>query len=107
MRKGQLAIERSDSVQPLRRWFCRDSRDVVLMHVRNTVYNALKLSRTLAEGWALDRLTRELASCEAGLENLKATYAVDSTVVAGLDVLVDRIRAALDPNASDEHHKSD
>lgn len=43
VRHGQLSIDRDDHLQPVRRWMSRDSRDVTLMHIRNTLTNALRI----------------------------------------------------------------
>ncbi len=47
VRHGQLSIDRDDHLQPLRRWMSRDSRDVTLMHIRNTLTNALRILNSL------------------------------------------------------------
>jgi hypothetical protein len=101
VRKGQLAIERVDHSQPLRRWLAKDSRDVTLLHVRNTIQSAMKILKTLMASkepgdlrtWTLRRLLDEMESCETGLQNLKATYMDDSMTVAAIDVLTDRLKA--------------
>ena len=43
VRKGQLCIDATDQLQPLRRWVRGDSRDLTLLHVRNTVQNACRI----------------------------------------------------------------
>lgn len=170
IRRGQLAIDRSDRMQGIRRWMTKDSRDVTLMHVRNTIASAVKISRVLlsqalansaaaavhhqsssmsgshasnqnskgaktgggggpsgahtsgsegSEGtasasasasamtsasamplpirsmqdWTLLNLTTEMRNCEAGLQNLRMTYIYDSSTVASIDVLIERLRA--------------
>ena len=47
VRRGQLAIEREDPLQGVRRWVAKDSREVTLMHIRNTLTSALKIANTL------------------------------------------------------------
>lgn len=104
VRKGQLTIESDDHLQTIRRWLNKDSRDLALMHIRNTVNNAIKLSKgminntvsTELKTWALHRLATEMQNCQSGLVNLKTTYANDSLMVANLDVMNDRLIA---------HHK--
>lgn len=128
--KGQISIDRGDgAVQAVRRWLNRDSRDVTLIHLRNTVNNAIRIARALAfaEGhggkqrdpqqpggavrhggdvrplwaskpcgdmreWTLKRLVDEMQAAEIGLQNLRATYNADSSVIAAVDVLMDRLR---------------
>ena len=101
VRKGQLSLDEPDSAQGMRRWLRGDSRDITLMHTRNTINSAVKISKSLIAGyqttelaaWTLERLANEMDQCEAGLQNLKTTYACDSMMVANLDVLSDRLRA--------------
>lgn len=100
IRKGHLCLDASDQMQCVRRWVQGDSRDCTLMHVRNTLNSAFKLSRFLISMpnmsyafWTLDRLLAEMAQCEIGLQNLKTTYSVDSIMVANLEVMLDRLTA--------------
>ncbi len=101
IRKGQLAIEPDDRLQAIRRWFNRDSRDQLLLHLRNTINNAVKLSRAILQQqlevelrpWALQRLLAEMTNSQNGLVNLKTTYADDPAMVAAIDVLIERLSA--------------
>jgi hypothetical protein len=101
VRKGQLSLDDPDNAQGVRRWLRGDSRDITLMHARNTINSAVKISKALIgsyhttelAAWTLERLVNEMEQCEAGLQNLKTTYACDSMMVANLDVLADRLRA--------------
>jgi hypothetical protein len=100
IRKGQLTIELDDKMQFLRRWLHNDSRDHILMHVKNTVSNAIKIAGTLMakkesiitfHQWTLTRIMQEMESAEHGLLNLKTTYVSDAIMIANLDVLIDRL----------------
>jgi hypothetical protein len=122
VKRGQLCLDTPLNAQGLRRWLNGDSREMTLMHVKNTVSNAVRIGRMLiaraeqqqqqaaaaassdapsqaaaAEAtlrlWTLDRIATELEKSEAGLLNLKTTYANDSTMLANIDVMVDRQRA--------------
>lgn len=107
VRKGQLCLESQTRAQGLRRWINGDSRDMTLLHVKNTVSNAFKIGRMLMTAdnsnasptevtmrvWTLERISTELEKSETGLLNLKTTYAEDSMVLATIDVMVDRQRA--------------
>lgn len=101
VRRGQLNIEHVDRLQPIRRWLYKDSRDQSLIHIRNTVNDAIKISRGLIANnmhidlgeWIITALNDEIKKCEVGLQNLKTTYTDDSLFVANLDVLIDRCRA--------------
>jgi hypothetical protein len=117
--KGQISIDKGDgATQAIRRWLNRDSRDVTLIHLRNTVNNAVRIARALAyadtekhqrrgapvrplwaskptddeRDWTLKRLITEMQAAEIGLQNLRATYNADSSVIAAVDVLTDRLR---------------
>ena len=107
--KGNISIDRGDgAVQAIRRWLNRDSRDVTLIHLRNTITNAIRIARSLSDtpqhsssqrhvrgmkDWTLQRLVGEMAAAEMGLQNLRATYMMDSGIVAAVDVLTERLRA--------------
>lgn len=101
--KGNISIDRGDgAVQALRRWLNRDSRDVTLIHLRNTITNAVRIANTVScnnlhtgslNEWTLQRLVGEMAAAEIGLQNLRATYTGDSGVVAAVDVMTERLRA--------------
>lgn len=115
VRKGQLSVDDTDNLNTsLRRWFRGDSRDVTMMHARNAINNAIKISKALIEAfektelacWTLDRLVHEMEQCDVGLQNLKTTYANDAMMVANLDVLCDRLRAHKGEVKSFLSHKS-
>ncbi len=101
VRKGQLAIDSNNHFQFIRRWFNKDSRDSVMMHARNTINNAIKISKSIMcesiqmdlKDWTLTRINQEMEACELGLVNLKATYMDDAMMVASIDVMVDRLKA--------------
>lgn len=102
VRKGQLCKDTDDHFQFVRRWVYKDSRETILMHVRNTILNAIKLTKALLKGdiasdmkdWSLFRISEELKACEIGLQNLKTTYMDDSIMYASLDTLISRLRAS-------------
>ena len=106
VRKGQLSLDLADKAQSVRRWANGDSRDVTLMHARNSIGSAIKINKSIMGAgpssndpipsmalWTLDRMSSEMEQCEVGLQNLKTTYASDSMMVANLDVLADRLKA--------------
>lgn len=108
VRKGHISIDRGDSatgMQSLRRWFHRDSREVTVIHLRNTVNNAIRIARSLLDAtrrrsemdlWALKTLVGEMQAAEVGLQNLRITYMSDSSVAAAVDVIRERLRAHSD-----------
>jgi hypothetical protein len=101
IRKGSLSLESDDHLQTLRRWFNRDSREITIIHIRNTINNAMKLSKGLATNqietelrtWTLNKLMQEMNNCQQGLINLKTTYNYDTSYKASIDVLSERLQA--------------
>lgn len=101
VRKGQLCLDTDGRMQPVRRWLRGDSRDSVLLHVRTTIGNAIRLVGYVGGEaappnlacWTAGRIVDEMRQCEAGLRNLRVTYAGDSLMVANLDVLTERLKA--------------
>lgn len=86
IRKGHLAID-STILQFFVRWFNRDSRDIVLVFIKDLIKNIStllhKISNYTESEWILTRLQSEMCSAEQGLNNLKTTYSFDQvTVVA-------------------------
>ena len=101
IRKGQLTLERDDHFQIIRRWVNKDSRELTLMHIKNTINNAIKLSKGLIQNliqtdlrqWTIEKLIEEMQNCQGGLLNLKTTYNDDYSFKATLDVLGERLEA--------------
>ena len=101
IRKGQLCIDTSIKAQGLWRFFNGDSRDMTLMHAKNTINNAMKITRALMNSatkdemniWTIQRIYHEMDGAQGGLQNLKTTYTNDSMMIANLEVIIDRQRA--------------
>lgn len=99
IRKGSLTLETDDHLQILRRWLNKDTRELCLIHIRNTITNAFKLYKTLQAGhldielkdWTMQRLLIEMRNCQTGLQNLKTTYNDDAVIKSQLDVLLERL----------------
>jgi hypothetical protein len=91
IRKGHLFIDSSSNYQFLKRWFNRDSRDIVLIYIRNLVRNIAVLFEKMKEytesdsKWILTRILTELENSDQGLVNLKRTYDPDPYMVATLE----------------------
>ena len=101
VRKNQLMIETDDYLQSARRWFYRDSRDLTLFHIKNTISNAITLIKSLnnkdfsldLKDWTLTTLLQELLNAKEGLINLKETYNDDSVFKANIDIIIERLLA--------------
>jgi hypothetical protein len=103
VRKGQLSIDTVGRGQFVWRWVNGDSRDNTMNHVRNTISSAIaiitnfmnqyKNDVTWISAWTINRLCEEMERCEAGMCNLRTTYADDAAVVAALFTMSERIKA--------------
>lgn len=101
VRRGQLTLETDDHLQRWKRWIYRDSREVTLMHIKNTINNSTKIIKDIMsnqinielKSWTVQRFLSEMANCQSGLLNLKTTYVRDTAVVATLDVICERLQA--------------
>jgi hypothetical protein len=101
VRKGQLCLEPDDGMQFVRRWIKGDSRDIVLLHLRNVINDAINISGSTVADWTKDIIIRELKTCISGLQNLQVTYSRDSILVSHLDVLGGRIQQHTGVTATD------
>ncbi len=98
IRKGHLQIDKESSIQFVVRWFNRDSRDVILVFLKelvrniNITFNKIKLTKEKQDIWNLVRILSELEKSEIGLNNLKTTYSFDPVTTVFIDNLVDKLR---------------
>ena len=100
IRKGRLSVDVDDTIQPVRRWLYSDSREKIIAMIKNTIQNAIRLSKDIQKDaveidmkeWTMHRIDEELRSCELGLENMRTTYHDDSTYIAMLDTLIERLK---------------
>lgn len=98
VRKNQLKIEVNDHFQCVRRWLNRDSRELTLIHIKNTINNAIHLIKCLynreivvdLSEWTITTLLQELIHAKDGLINLKSTYNEDSVFKANIDIIIQR-----------------
>ena len=95
IRKGHLFIDTSSNYQFLKRWFNRDSRDIVLIYVRGLVRNITALFEKMRDHytesdckWILTQILTELENSDQGLVNLKKTYVLDPYMVATLENVI-------------------
>ncbi len=100
IRKGRLSVDIDDTIQPVRRWLYSDSRESIIAMIKNTIQSAIRLSKDIQKDsvdvdmkeWTMHRIDEELRSCELGLENMRTTYHEDSTYIAMLDTLIERLK---------------
>ena len=85
IRKGHLQIDNSSNFQFFKRWFYRDSRDIVLLFIKDLIRNIYNLFNKINcyndNQVVLNRVLEEMESAKTGLINLKLTYATDPVMV--------------------------
>ena len=85
IRKGHLQIDNSSNIQFLKRWFYRDSRDIILLFIKDlircisTLFD--KLNCYNDNQFVLNRILEEMDNAKMGLINLKTTYSTDAVMV--------------------------
>lgn len=98
VKKGHLVIDRDSNIQPIKRWFNRDSRDMILNFIKDllkNICNVLNKIKSLEQQdylWNLGRILIEMDSIESGLNNLKTTYSDDPVTNANIDNLIIKSR---------------
>lgn len=79
----------------LKRWWASQTRTTDISRIQTLYQNA---ARHLEDNHPDSARLREyIGDSRQGLENLRTTYANDSTIVARLDVILDSVNHILDP----------
>ena len=100
-----ISVDSAGWLQPLRRLWQSESRDINLSQINPIIDNAfsqLALRQTNTEKNTTSnkifvmRLTKELEGAVEGLTNLRTTYQDDSVAKARIDLLVDKITSKLE-----------
>ena len=85
IRKGHLQIDNSSNFQFFKRWFYRDSRDIILLFIKDLIRNIYNLFNKITcyndNKVVLKRVLEEMENAKSGLINLKLTYANDPVMV--------------------------
>ena len=85
IRKGHLQIDTSSNLQFIKRWFFRDSRDIILLFINDLIRNITTLIQKIdnyrEREWILSRIYSEMENAKGGLINLKTTYSDDPIMV--------------------------
>ena len=88
--KGHLQIDRDNGLQSIKRWFYRDSRDVVLNFIKelirniNYLFTKVKSLEKDEQKWIITRILSEMDNIENGLNNLKTTYSIDPVTIVNI-----------------------
>jgi len=85
IRKGHLQIDSSSNIQFLKRWFYRDSREIVIVYLQKLMDDLLKLRDSLTDKWYISVLLIELENAQCGFLNLRKTYFADPYMIAIID----------------------
>lgn len=107
VRKGALSVDTQDMMQPVRRWLHNDSRDIILLHVRNTITSCVRIATSCIQFaerdgcnrnvvWTLESLRDAMVASENGMCNLQSTYVQDAMLVASMTVLLQRMKACVE-----------
>ena len=85
IRKGHLQIDNSSNFQFAKRWFHRDSRDIILLFIKDLIRNITllfdKINCYNDSLWILKRILLEMENAKIGLVNLRSTYLSDAVMV--------------------------
>ena len=89
--KGHLQIDRDTGIQFIKRWFYRDSRDLVLNFIKelirniNYLFTKVKSLEKDEQKWIITRILSEMDNIENGLNNLKTTYSIDPVTIVNIE----------------------
>ena len=96
--RGHLQIDRDNGLQGVKRWFNRDSRELVLNFIKellrniNYLFTKVKSLDISEQVWITGRVLVEMDSVENGLNNLKTTYSFDPVTIANIENIIIKIR---------------
>jgi hypothetical protein len=82
IRKGHLQIDNSSNFQFLKRWYYRDSRDFILLFIKDLIRSIINVfDKSNGSNWLTLILLEEMENAKTGLVNLKTTYSTDSIMI--------------------------
>lgn len=87
--------------ESFRRWFRGDSRDESLKKIDNIIVKSINLVEKYSE------LEDYLKDSIIGLENLKDTYSKCTQTKARIDVIIEKINKAINPNLKNDNSNFD
>lgn len=94
IRKGHLQIDISSNYQGIKRWIYRDSRDIVLIYLKDLIRNInslfIKVTKYSGFLWILTRILAEMETANFGLLNLKTTYNDDPMMIVKFDTIINK-----------------
>ena len=87
IRKGHLQIDYISNVRSFKRWLFRDSRDTILIYIKELIRNLTVILKT-PDKWTLTRILNEMDNALSGLGNLKTTYSDDPIMIVTFDNII-------------------
>ena len=96
--KGHLQIDRDTGLQSIKRWFYRDSRDLILNFIKelirniNYLFTKVKSLEKDEQKWIITRILTEMDNIENGLNNLKTTYSIDPVTIVNIENITIKIK---------------
>ena len=85
IRKGHLSLDNSSNIQFLKRWFYRDSRDMILLFIKDLIRSIYTLFDKIScyndNQSILTKILIEMENAKTGLINLRTTYSTDAVMV--------------------------
>jgi hypothetical protein len=87
IRKNHLQIDRFSHLQSIKRWFNRDSRDFILMFIKELIKNIINLDfeKYTDKENVLTKILVEMEQAKIGIVHLKKTYSDDPIMFAILE----------------------
>ncbi len=85
IRKNHLQIDKFSHLQSIKRWFYRDSRDFIIMFIKDLIKNIKLLKFENYSTWTINLLLSEMEQAKTGLLNLKKTYSDDPIMFVTLE----------------------
>ena len=95
IRKGHLQIDRSSNIQFLKRWFNRDSREVVFKFMKDLVKNLILVMEKIKNK---NLIIDEIIKMDNGFENMKITYSDDIVTIVTIEMLSIKIKNLINNN---------
>ena len=101
IRHGHLHIDRDLGFQCVKRWFFRDSRNIILNFLKEIIrnilltFNKIKSLNHEDQVWILSRIISEMNSIENGLNNMKTTYSIDPVTNVVIDNIIVKFKDTL------------
>ena len=95
IKHGNLSIDKPWKGQPVYRWFLRDSRETTIDAIQKLIFHAIDLNENSNMNAKWPCVKEEFPKVIKGLESLKITYEMDATIVANIEIVIDKLNIIL------------